>query len=300
MFHLQNFNKNNLFSSILISLLIILFFSTIVILIIKFIKKDKFEDVVKSNVIIGGCARNCAEHLPSVLNKIKQLSNNKNVYFIFYENNSNDNTNKILQNFVNQINENSLNSKAHLISEKLNISRRTPRIAYCRNQILKFIFDNNLDKKYEYFINLDLDNVNVNLNIKSVNKCLNESNNWDIASINQNKKYYDLWALRTNYKNNNCWNNDICIRYKLSDWFKDNKNLYKSRIIPKNLSYIPVLSAFGGFTIYKTNILKNSWYSGEDEKNKNVDDCEHVNFHKKILNNYPNTRFYIIPYMTND
>ena len=146
---------------------------------------------------------------------------------------------------------------------------------------------------------MDLDNVNVNLDIDSVNRCLNESNRWDIASINQNKKYYDLWALRTYNKENNCWNKDNCLSHKINKWFWNIPELKNLKSIPTDSDYVPVTSAFGGFTIYKTNLLKNSWYSGEDKTNPNVDDCEHVNFHESILNNFPKTKFYIIPYMTN-
>ena len=288
---------------ILLGILIIL-----VVLVLFFVlklKKNLFEDfneyTDESSLIIAGCARDCGKYLPYVLKKIKKLANNKKVYFIFYENDSKDNTNKILQNFVNEINdENNNNQKAHLITEKLNIKRRTPRIAYCRNEILKYIMNNNLNKKFKYFINMDLDNVNINLNIKSVNRCLNESNKWDIASINQNNKYYDLWALRTYNKKNNCWYKDSCPLYTLDTWFNNISKLKKIRNIPINLNYLPVISAFGGFTIYKTKLLNNSWYSGEDKNNHNIDDCEHVNFHESILNNFPKTKFYIIPYMTND
>lgn len=144
---------------------------------------------------------------------------------------------------------------------------------------------------------MDCDNVNVNLNINSINRCLNESNKWDIASISQSKKYYDLWALRTHKKNNNCWYNEICDKLKLSMWFD---YINKHRGINKNINYIPVLSAFGGFTIYKTYLLNGCWYAGEDKNNSNMDECEHVNFHNCILKKFPNTRFYIIPYITND
>ena len=120
---------------ILLGILIIL-----VVLVLFFVlklKKNLFEDfneyTDESSLIIAGCARDCGKYLPYVLKKIKKLANNKKVYFIFYENDSKDNTNKILQNFVNEINdENNNNQKAHLITEKLNIKRRTPRIAYCK------------------------------------------------------------------------------------------------------------------------------------------------------------------------
>ena len=277
----------------------------IILLVHKCFCKDSFKNQSEQSLIIVGCARGCGKYLPKVLNKIKELAKNKKVYFIFYENDSKDNTNQILQNFVNEINnKNNNNYKARLITEKLNIKRRTPRIAHCRNQILKYIMNNNLINQYDFYINMDLDNINVNLNVDSVNRCLNESNNWDIASISQSKYYYDLWALRTHKKNYNCTYIDAArvnrfgrgCRKNLNKWF-DNINGNK---INKNINYIPVLSAFGGFTIYKTYLINNSWYSGEDKNNSNVDDCEHVNFHSSILNNFPNTKFFIIPYMTND
>ena len=281
----------NLF--IILFLLIVIF----ILLIIRFIRKDTYLNKniynrTNFNVIIGGCARDCEKNLPKVLEKIKKLSNNKNVYYIFYENDSKDNTLKLLNDFVNNN-----NVKGKIITEKLNIKRRTPRIAHCRNQILKHIFENDLHKKYNFFINMDLDDVNIDLNIESVNRCLQDFNNWDIASINQKKKYYDLWALRTEHKNNNCWRNEICTTNKLKKWFP---YLNLNKRIPLDFKYISVKSAFGGLTIYKTHLLKNSYYTGEDINNKSIDDCEHVNFHKKIFENFPNTRFYIIPYMTNN
>lgn len=286
----------------IIFLLILLLITTLVLLIINCFNKDSFKTRSVKSLIIVGCAKDCGEYLPNVLNKIKELAKNKKVYFIFYENDSKDNTNIILQNFVNEINKkNNNNYKAHLITEKLNIKRRTQRLAHCRSQILKYIMNNNLINQYDFYINMDLDNVNVKLNINSVNRCLNEVNKWDIASINQKHNYYDLWALRTKKKYNNCWYNEICNKLKLPMWFNNNINInYNDNILINNNNYIPVLSAFGGFTIYKTYLLKNCWYSGEDKNNSNVDDCEHVNFHNCILKNFPNTRFYIIPYMTND
>ena len=286
-------------------LLVLFLIITIILLILNCFYKDSFENESDHSLIIAGCSRDCSKYLPKVLNKIKELAKNKKVYFIFYENDSKDNTNIILQNFVNEINNKyNINYKAHLITEKLNIKRRTPRIAHCRNQILKYILNKNLINQYDFYINMDLDNVNINLNVDSVNRCLNESNNWDIASISQSKKYYDLWALRTHKKNYNCTYIDAVrvnrfgrgCRKSLDEWFDNNGH----QGINKNINYIPVLSAFGGFTIYKTYLLNNSWYSGEDKNNSNIDDCEHVNFHSSILNNFPNTKFFIIPYMTND
>ena len=261
---------------------------------------DKINDKINDKIIIAGCAQNCSKYLPKILKTLDKLSKNKKVYYIFYENNSKDNTLNILENFVKYRN-------GLVISEKLNLknfSRRTPRIAYCRNKIMKHIYDNNLHLTYKYYINLDLDDVNQYINADSVNKCLSESNKWDIASVNQKGYYYDLWALRTNFQNNNCWSKDECPKHTLSEWFPNIKELEKSNKIPRHLNYIPVLSAFGGFTIYKTYLLskdgQHSWYSGYTNNDYSTDDCEHVNFHKSLLNKYPGTRFFIIPYMTTD
>ena len=60
--------------------------------------------------------------------------------------------------------------------------------------------NNNLIDEYDFYINMDLDDVNINLNVESVNKCLHEENKWDIASISQSKYYYDTWVLRTQLK----------------------------------------------------------------------------------------------------
>ena len=276
---------------------LLLLLSLTSLLIINCFNKDMFKNQSKKSLIIVGCARDCDKYLPKVLNKIKELAKNKKVYFIFYENDSKDNTNIILHNFVNEINnKNNDNYKAHLITEKLNIKRRTPRIAHCRNQILKYIINNNLINQYDFYINMDLDNVNVNLNINSVNRCLNEVNKWDIASISQSKYYYDTWALRTNIKNDN----SSGVLKDFNKWFIDIPEIKNLNRIPIEMSYIPVISAFGGFTIYKTNLLKNSWYSGIDKRYFKLDECEHVNFHESIFKNFPKTRFYIIPYMTND
>jgi hypothetical protein len=270
---------------ILIIIILVIILIVIIGIICKCIYNENFTEN-KTKVIICGCARDCAEFLPKTLNNIYELSKDKEVFYIFYENDSKDNTLKLLQNFVSDKN-------GIVISENINISRRTVRLAYCRNKILNYIFDNNLDKTYDYYINMDLDNVNSELDVNSVNKCLSESNYWDIASINQfSDNYYDLWALRTKRKNNNCWYNDNCWYWKLKNWLPVN-------IISKDLNYLEVLSAFGGLTIYKTYLIQNSYYSGEDINNPDVDDCEHVNFHSSIFKNFPNTRFYIIPYMLN-
>jgi len=45
-------------------------------------------------------------------------------------------------------------------------------------------------------------------------------------------------------------------------------------------------------------LLKNVKYIGIEPKT-DKEDCEHVYFHKDILDKYPNTRIVIVPYMFN-
>lgn len=128
------------------------------------------DTTTTSSVIIAGCVKNCEKYLHIILHKIHELSLGKKTYFIFYENNSTDNSLVLLQNFM-------INKNGILLSENISIPHklRTVNIAHGRNRILQHIRDNNLYDSYDYFINMDMDDVNLNLDINSVNKCLSES-----------------------------------------------------------------------------------------------------------------------------
>jgi hypothetical protein len=252
------------------------------------------------NAIICGCAFNIEEYLDIIKIKIEDLRTlfDKTIVII-YENDSTDNTLNILQNYSKHYNniiiitENGIRNK---------ITYRTHRLAYTRNKIIEYIFTNNLDSEYDYFINMDLDDVNINLDIKSVKKVLNDNSFlWDAVFANQTKNYYDYWALRTNKFDFNFWSihnkkNNID-GGKLYNYFDKIKHI---KIIPKDDKPKQVISAFGGFGIYKIQTIKNCKYDGNSYlKNDIIEDCEHVSFHKNMIKNGFD-KLYIVPYLLNN
>jgi hypothetical protein len=214
----------------------------------------------------------------------------KNYKIIIYENDSTDNTFKILNEFK-------LNyDNVYIISEKnvhLNKSR-TFILAHCRNTILDNI--NNLDTKHDYFINMDLDNVNLYLNEQTLKNIIETSSfDWAVLTANQTI-YYDYWALRTNKYDKNCnIKGGACKigHMNLFTWFdkKEHKKFINNTKIKPNSDPIKVISAFGGLAIYKLNKITDCRYIGGD-------DCEHVPFHKCIINKNKGP-IYIVPKLIN-
>ena len=260
---------------------------------------EKYSNNV--NMVICGCARDNGKYLPIILNKIEEITQLCNDYYIIiYENDSKDNTLELLKEF-----EKKHKNKCHIITET-NINKkypiRTHRLAYARNTILDYLYDNNLDKTHNCYLNMDLDDVNVNLDVNSIKRVFNSDLNWDVVSANQKKKYYDYWALRTEKYNKNCWNNGLCIRNQyLYNWF-DTKN---KKTINSNEPPLKVLSAFGGLAIYKMDKIKNCRYNGVDNNNningwQSKQDCEHVQFHKEIREKNAGDKQYIIPDLLNN
>jgi hypothetical protein len=265
-------------------------------LIFKYYSKLELFNNPGFKIVIGGCCRNCENFLPKILKKIKDITKLCSDYqIIIYENDSKDNSLQLLNNFKN------VNKNVTIISEKnivKKFKKRAHRLAYARNKILEEIYKKNYDSKYEYFINLDLDDINVNMDVNSIKTFLKSDLDWDVGTAN-NKKYYDLWALRTEKYNYNCWNNGSCSKNKkhLGEWFDQ----FSKTSIEKNEKPIKVLSAFGGLGIYKIKSIKNCKYDGVEKKksyNGIIEDCEHVKFHECMRNN-GNDNIYIIPYLNN-
>jgi len=276
-------NSTNILISILFILLILY-----IILLYNLKKNEQFEELKPLNykVIFTGTARSCANELPNVLKNINILSSlfiGPNLFIVF-ENDSDDNTLDILNNF-------NFNGQKIILSEKGISDKfkfRTEKIAYARNKV---IFEVNKYKGYDFIINLDLDNVNKFIDIQEFYNCFIKNDlDWSVITASQ-KTYYDYWALRTkdfdiNIHMNGPWINDKNIT------LKDCENYYKS-FNNNNYNYKEVLSAFGGLAIYKYKAINNCLYDSN-----NGSDCEHVLFHKCIRDKN-NGHIFINPLLLN-
>lgn len=161
---------------------------------------------------------------------------------------------------------------------------RIERLAFCRNHYLEY-FRNNC-RKYTYIMVVDFDGIVNNLyNSKMLDifKRLQDLGVvWSAIFPNQIPFYYDIYALRcNNWVNDNAWGSvysgEISNR-GTSKWL----NIYsKMYMLPTNLDYIEVQSAFGGIGIYRASSIKLESTYGFYQEN-NFDVCEHVGFNLGI------------------
>ncbi len=256
-----------------------------------------------STAVIAGCAKDIESYVRISTSKMTDIGNLFEDYkIIIFENDSKDNTLNLLKIFEKN------NKNVIIISEKgLNKKpgfTRTCKLAHARNKIIEYVEDNNLTN-YDYFINMDMDERgSEKLNIQNLKEILedNSFNDWAVITANQ-EKYYDFWALRTNKNNLNCWSsNGLCFKGQmdLKNWFNNNEyHKFNDNSINENSTPISVLSAFGGLGIYKMEYIKGCRYNSNKIKNlkKRNNDCEHVSFHKCILNK--GGKIYIHPKLIN-
>ncbi len=270
--------------------------------------------------VFAGCAKNCANYLPIVLENIDHYSKLfKKTSKIIVENGSTDKTKEILKKIDNKDN-------IILFKDDFNkFKQRGTRLALARNLIIDEIKKNNILNKFDLLIVIDLDDRGkFKIENKNFVKALNflySKNNIAAVFANQPGDYFDIWTLRDDlYRKNDFWcealkfalsklkSNDPITIEILNDLKKNflNKNKVSFEL---NSAPYKVKSAFGGFGIYKiSKILENEYkYIGEQEFNVRFLDgiekkvhyqkCEHVNFNLGF--DEKGLDLYILPYLAN-
>ena len=172
-------------------------------------------------------------------------------------------------------------------------TKRTERLAACRNFYLELIKNEKLYPEAGLVCVADFDNVNRLINSSSL-EWLSIPKDWDVCTANTNQVYFDIFALRHGTHNNSCPKKNerfyskigkTCLQAKyLSSW---SKMIH----IPSNVDWIRVRSAFGGCSIYKRSSFKDARYSGLDKHGNEV--CEHVYLHDQICRS--GGKIYIVP-----
>jgi len=271
-------------------------------------------------VVFAGCARNCSNFLPKVLDNIEFYSSFfSESYMIIVENGSTDKTKEILKNNQNKKN-------FFLFEDDLNkLPYRGQRLEKARNLIIETIKKNTNLISCDLFIMLDLDDIGTyrieKKNILDSVKFLFSKEKIAAVFANQLGTYYDMWTLRDQkYCKNDFWaevlqflmkNKNANEKILKSNFEEAKKNIIdkKTYSFEKNHPPIQVDSAFGGFGIYKMkNVLNNvNKYKGtqsikvisKDEKKTQLkyQKCEHVNFNQGLVEQ--NLNLYILPYLLN-
>jgi hypothetical protein len=248
---------------------------------------------------ICGTVRNCGMFLDNIFKIMEKIGSIFEDYrIILYYDTSNDNTLNKLQNYS------VLNNKMqYIVNMDKMLKYRTYRISKGRNKCLEIIRNEYPD--YEYFIMMDCDDkCNYNINISLLKMYLNR-HNWDSLSFNHPTGYYDTWALSKRPYVISCHHfRDISAGQRFI-----NKLI---QITPKN-KLIRCLSAFNGFSIYRTHKFKDCWYDGRFRLNyipkkliteniiangklinKTPEDCEHRFFHFSAVKKH-NAKIMISP-----
>ena len=271
-------------------------------------------------VVFAGCARNCSNFLPKVLENIEFYSSFfSESYMVIVENGSTDRTKEILKDNKNKKN-------IFLFEDDLNkLPYRGQRLEKARNLIIETIKKNADLFSCDLFIMLDLDDIGTyrieEKNIFDSVKFLFSKQ--EIAGVfaNQLGTYYDMWTLRDQkYCKNDFWvevlqflinNKNSKDKISKTNIEEVKKNIIdkKTYSFEKNHPPIKVESAFGGFGIYKMKyVLKNNRkYQGTQIVNLTTKDqkkikikyqkCEHVNFNQGLIEQ--NLELYILPNLIN-
>ena len=101
-----------------------------------------------------GTVKNVEPYIKKILENIKECGKKFNDYcIIIYENDSSDNTRKILY-------ENKEHNYYYIFEDNITELRRTMRISNGRNKILDKINEINYNNYYTYMINIDMDDIN--------------------------------------------------------------------------------------------------------------------------------------------
>lgn len=243
-------------------------------------------EMKKFNIIFAGTVRSIELFIKTNLNHIDNCGQKFNNYHvIIYENDSSDNTRKILI-------DNKKSNYDYIFEDNITEPRRTVRISNGRNKILQRVRQLNINNYYHYLVMLDLDDVNISGNfVNTINSCF-EYSNWDVLTGNQREQYYDLWALRKkDDMEYDCW--------RMVTRNPHVPNAQYVFVYDKFKKYFPgelleVDSAFSGIAIYKlSSIPEYCNYVGKYDDGGEL--CEHVEFNKCIKNSgktiYINTSF---------
>lgn len=204
------------------------------------------------NCCFCGPVKNCEPYLEKVFENIEKLGSLFHDYrIIVYYDKSSDNTLQKLKEYQLK------NPRFFFYVNDHPLSKlRTHNLAIARNWCLNYVRKNK--QYFPFFVMMDFDDVNCKqLHPETLGNYL-QREDWDALSFHTSPAYYDIWALSIypycfsyNHFSNNVHNYTIIQNYVA--------HLLKN--LPTN-QLLPCISAFNGFSIYRTNRFLNTYYDG--------------------------------------
>ena len=254
--------------------------------------------------LIAGLARNCAAGLRATLPRLSRLAASfEETRFVIVTNDSVDETETVLKAWA----AGRTDTEIIVISGlRYRAWRRTHRLAICREAYLSVLDrDRAAGKPHDFLVVADLDGPNARL--------IDEPDfgiaiaaapaGWAAVFANARNIYYDIWALRhPTWCPGDCWEPVWTAQWRLLGRKAAVERAEQLHVRARQISInandppIPVLSAFGGFGLYRTEYLAGAHYRGLTPRGSVV--CEHVAFHETIREN--GGSLYILPALLND
>jgi len=256
----------------------------------------KLAFLKNSSLIVAACARNIEGDLFGFRERIENITSLFGEYHIFIgESDSNDSTLMYLRQWAKENDRVTIRTYGNLSH---NMTIRPVRIAYCRNNLLDEIRSTDLFRlpKRTFYMVADPD----------INKRLDQPNflsnfdysidEWGVMTASRYGNYYDIWALRNDVINYDCWRIQENTLVNIATFGKTYHTHLSAHMkpIPSNHSLIPVDSAFGGAAIYQIKYLNGCRYSGYES----FEICEHVPFNLCVTQN--EGKIFINPKFQND
>ncbi len=264
-------------------------------------------------MLVVGTVRDVGKNLEK---EVKKLENTLiffgNVEFFLVESDSTDQTMEVLSSLQRKKSNFRFKSLGTLSNKFPN---RVERIRFCRNEYVKYIRQTIPLSKWDLVVVVDFDQMNNSLSRKGMKSCFSSLIQWDGCFANQKFGYYDIYALRAkNWVDEDCFYTLQKLKqahpYRAKFSFPLLRHVHeighfdrlrfmaiysKMRVLPRNSSWVPVDSAFGGFAIYKVELFLVSDYSQITKSD--FTSCEHVDFNISAKNK--GARFFINPDLIN-
>ena len=264
----------------------------------RFAKKQMYN----YSVVVCGLTKDSEEYILNHLGKLQRMEEVfKEFHFVVYENDSSDDTLSKLELFKSN------HENFNFISEKNVPGRvtgwdhgrhRIAVIAHGRNTLLDYVESN--FQNYDFMIMVDLDDIVSRFRVHQLTHLFGQTDHWDALTANTYgyRDYYDLWALRFHRRQDpiarGSWEDSYCANHNCHEDFRKFVKCIKGEMkikIPRKTKLIPVLSAFGGFAIYRMEKIKgcrfNSIFNGGL-------DCDPVAFHNDMREKH-DAKIFICP-----
>ena len=254
--------------------------------------------------LIAGLARDCAAGLRATLPRLSRLAASfEAARFVIVTNDSVDETESVLKDWA----AGRTDTEILVISGlRYRAPTRTHRLAICREGYLSVLErDRAAGTPHDVLVVADLDGPNAHLiDEPDFSAAIAAAPaGWAAVFANARHSYYDIWALRhPSWCPGDCWEPVRRARWRLFGRHAAVERATELHVRARQISIdandppIPVLSAFGGFGVYRTEYLAGAHYRGLTRYGRVV--CEHVAFHERIRQN--GGSLYILPALLND